>query len=413
MTSAQQTVEDGARFLHEACARLGFDDELTRIIIAPSREIHVELPLRRDDGSLRRYSGYRVQHHNALGPYKGGLRFHPTVNLEESRWLACLMSLKTALVEVPFGGAKGGVDCDPHELSREELQRLTRYYVRKLHRNMGPYTDIPAPDVGTNAQVMAWLHDEYSIIYGFSPAAVTGKPLLIGGSQGRDSATGVGTAIVMNEYAQHLAGTLEGALVVIQGFGNVGRHLAMNLKTRGARVLAVSDSKGGIFNPDGLDIDRLAAHKDATGSVAGLAGAEPVSESDLLQLDCDYLVPAALGGVIASANAHAIRARVIVEAANNPLTYEADAILSQRGVTILPDILVNAGGVIVSYYEWVQNLQQMPWSAERVQEELTQKLHTTCNQVFAVATGKACSYRAAAYDLAVKRLHDAICMTIF
>lgn len=411
--ASPETIQDTHSFLNDTCKSLDIGDELKSILIAPSREIRVELPLKRDDGSYSHFSGYRVQHHNALGPYKGGLRFHPDVTLEESRQLACLMSLKTALAGLPLGGAKGGIDCDPHDLSRDELQRLTRYFVRKMHHNMGPNTDIPAPDIGTNAQVMAWIQDEYSVLYGFSPAAVTGKPVLIGGSQGRESATGDGVGIVMNEYAIHRAEILDGGTAVIQGFGNVGLHTALDLARRGMKILAISDSRGAVHDSEGLDIGKLVAHKAATGAVTGFANSDTISDNELLGIECDYLIPAALGNTITAKNAKSLRARVVAEAANNPISYEADPILTEQGIVVLPDILVNSGGVIVSYYEWVQNLQQMPWPASRVSEELTKTLQASCNQVFAIETGKHCGFRAAAYEVAVERLRDAICMTIF
>jgi glutamate dehydrogenase (NAD(P)+) len=407
-----QTCADGTRFLLDACRRLEVGEELTSILISPSREIQVDLPIRRNDGSIAYFSGYRVQHHNALGSYKGGLRYHPDVNLEELRWLACLMSLKTALVQLPLGGAKGGINCDPHSLSRSELQQLTRYFVRKMHRSLGPNLDIPATDVGTNQQVMAWIHDEYSVIYGYSPAAVTGKPVLIGGAPGRESATGQGVGIVMHEYAQHRAEQLDEKTVVIQGFGNVGRHAAIDLNARGMRIVAVSDSHGAVCNPEGLSIQDLEQHKDATGSIASFGDAEPISHDALFGIDCDYLVPAALGRDIDAACARRISAAVIVEAANNPMTYEASCVLETRGIAVLPDILANSGGVIVSYFEWVQNLQQMPWTQDRISTELHAKLQDACTRVFTVETGKACGFRAAAYDVAVTRLRDAICTTM-
>ena len=400
---------DGMRFLLEACQDLNIDADLTSILMACSREIKVDLPIRRDDGTLTHFSGYRVHHHNALGPYKGGLRYHPDVNIEEFRWLARLMSLKTSLVGLPLGGAKGGIDCDPRLLSRKELQQLTRYFVRKVHRDIGPNLDIPAPDVGTNAQIMAWIHDEYSTIYGFSPAAVTGKPIQIGGAIGRETATGYGVAIVMEEYAKHQAEALEGATVVIQGFGNVGRHAARALAKKGARIVAVSDRGGAVFKEGGLDIDAVCAHKDRTRSVAGVVGAESIAAATLFALDCDYLVPAAIGHDIDVAEAKLISARVVVEAANNPTTYEAAQVLMEKGVVVLPDILVNPGGVIVSYCEWVQNLQQVQWSEQRVADELSARLQDACARVLAVETGRGCGLRNAAYAIAITRLKDAIC----
>lgn len=404
---------DGIRFLKDACRRLDIDPELTGILISPSREIRVELPIRRDDGSITHFSGYRVQHDNALGPYKGGLRYHPNVTIEELRWLACLMSLKTALVQLPLGGAKGGIDCDPRLLSSTELQQLTRYFVRKMHRNFGPNIDIPAPDVGTDPSVMAWFHDEYSVLYGYSPAAVTGKPVLIGGCEGRESATGEGVGIVMHEYAKHRAEQLEDRTAVVQGFGKVGLHAALDLESRGMRVIAVSDSRGAIQNSNGIDIEKLIRHKEETGSVAAFTEAESISHADLFTLDCDYLVPAAVGGDVTEAVAQEISAKVVVEAANNALSYEASKLLEANGITVLPDILVNSGGVIVSYFEWVQNLQQTRWKRDHVSAELQATLQNACTRVFALETGKKCGFRAAAFDIAVSRLRDAICTIMF
>ena len=404
---------DGLRFLIDACQRLELDAEMTEILAASSREIKVDLPIRGDDGSITHFSGYRVQHHNVFGPYKGGLRYHPDIGLEDLRWLACLMSLKTALMELPLGGAKGGIDCDPRVLSRSELQQLTRYFVRKIHRNIGPYLDIPGPDAGTDAQVMAWIQDEYSVLYGNSPGAVTGKPVLLGGSEGRDSATGRGVALIMNEFAKHRAEELTGLSASIHGFGNVGRNAAFDLKARGMRIIAVSDSHGAVYNQTGLDIERLAQHKDATGTVTGFTEAEAFSHHDLLTLECDYLIPAAIGRDIDEGLAGKIAARVVVEAANNPTTYAAHRMLEERDIVVLPDILVNAGGVIVSYFEWVQNLQQVTWSADRVSTELASKLQKACARVFAVETGRGGGYRSSAYEVAITRLKQGICTAMF
>lgn len=402
-----------AKFLKEATDSLGYGQQEFLLLSGVSREIRVELPLQRDDGSIEIFYGYRVQHHNALGPYKGGLRYHPTVDIETIRQLACLMSLKTALVELPLGGAKGGIDCDPKQLSRRELQSLTRYFTQKIHRDIGPNLDIPAPDVGTNAQVMAWIQDQYSSIYGYSPAVVTGKPVHIGGSAVRESATGRGVAIVINEYARHRAEELRGKTAVIQGFGEVGRHAAIDLQERGVAILAVSDSRGGITNKDGLDISSLIEHQKEAGTVVGFEGADPIDRDKVLELRCDFLIPAALGGVIDKSLAKKIKAEIVVEGANAPTTYDGDAILRERGITVLPDILANAGGVIVSYFEWVQNIQQLPWNDERVAEGLLAKLGFACENVFAVATGQDCSCRAAAYQIATKRLKDALWTTSF
>ena len=339
---------------------------------------------------------------------KGGLRFHPTVNMKEAHTLAALMSLKTALVKVPFGGAKEGINCDPRSLSRRELESLTRTFVQKIHRGIGPNLDIPAPDVGTNDQVMAWIQDEYSKIYGYTPGVVTGKPILIGGSEGREEATGSGVAMVMHAHARHQAQSLDGKTVVIQGFGNVGTFAARAFHGFGMKVIAISDSKGGIHDENGLDLEAICQHRDAGGRVSTYEGAEKISNEDLLKLSCDYLVPAAMGGVIDEKIAAKIKAAVVVEAANSPTTFTGDKVLAGRGIPVLPDILANAGGVIVSYFEWVQNMQQMPWEKEKVIEQLSAKLSKAADHVFAVATGKECSYRQAAYLIATQRLRDAV-----
>ncbi len=395
-------------FLFDACQRLGYEDSAYEVLLIASREIRVELPLRKDDGSVVVYNGYRCQHHNSRGPYKGGLRYHPDVNLADVRGMACLMTLKTSLVDLPLGGAKGGIDCDPSTLSRRELETLTRKFVEKMHRNIGPNLDIPAPDIGTNAQVMAWIQDEYSKIYGYTSAVVTGKPVGNGGSQGREEATGRGVAIVLAEYAAHLGESLAGKTVAIQGFGNVGSHAASILHEMGLKIVAVSDVKGGVHRPGGLAIPKLLAHNKKTGSVVGFPGAEAVSNEAVLTMPCDFLVPAALGGVIHQGNARQVHAKVIAEAANGPVTNPGNTILQKRGVAVLPSILVSAGGVTVSYFEWVQNLQQFSWSLETVNERLQQRMVTASTAVFRLADEQKCSYREAAYQIATARLKDAL-----
>lgn len=413
MNQTTSQASDNARFLAEAAKHLGYGEQEVRLLAGLSREIRVELPLQRDDGSFEIFFGYRVQHHNALGPYKGGLRYHPSVNLEEMRWLACLMSLKTALVELPLGGAKGGIDCDPKQLSRRELRSITRYFVQKMHRNIGPNIDIPAPDVGTDAQVMAWIQDEYSVIYGHTPGVVTGKPELVGGSPGRESATGDGLGVVMHEYARHRADELQGKTAAIQGFGNVGRFAASDLRNRGMLIVAVSDSTGAVHNDAGIDVEALLAHKTETGSVTGFKDAETMEGGALLELPCNYLVLAALGGAVDATGATKVKAEVVVEGANSPVTYDGDKLLRDRGVIVLPDILANTGGVIVSYFEWVQNLQHLPWPREQVQAEMVSRLTNACDHVFALATGQECSYREAAHQIATRRLKEALWVTSF
>jgi glutamate dehydrogenase (NAD(P)+) len=395
-------------FLLDACKKLGYDHSTYEVLLIAAREIRIQLPLRRDDGSVVVFNGYRCQHHNARGPYKGGLRYHPDVNMEDVRGMACLMTLKTSLVDLPLGGAKGGIDCDPSALSPRELETLTRKYVERLHRSIGPNVDIPAPDVGTNAQVMAWIQDEYSKIYGYTSAVVTGKPIETGGSQGREEATGRGVAIVLEEYARHAGEPLGGKTVAIQGFGNVGSHTARILFEMGMNVVAVSDVKGGIYRPAGLPIDRVLGHCQKTGSVVRFPGAQAITNDELLALKCDYLIPAALGGVINQSNARKVRAKVIAEAANAPVTDPANRILWGRGVTILPSILVSSGGVTVSYFEWVQNLQQFSWDLETVRARLREKMVAASSAVFRLADEQKCTYREAAYQIAARRLKDAL-----
>lgn len=407
LPSQKMELHGNFLFLREACETLGYSDQVFDFLSGASREFRLQLPLLRDDGSLQIFYGYRVQHHNALGPYKGGLRYHPTVNMDDTRVLAALMSLKTALLKVPFGGAKGGVNCEPRSLSRRELESLTRIFVEKIHRGIGPNLDISAPDVGTNAQVMAWILDEYSKIYGYSPGVVTGKPILIGGLEGREEATGTGVSIVMDQYARHHAESLEEKTVAIQGFGNVGLYAAKALHGYGTKIIAVSDSKGGVFDESGLDVDALCRHCESGGRVSAYSEAKSITNDELLKLPCDYLIPAALGGVIDEVVARKIKAKVVVEAANSPTSFVGDMILMEREIAVLPDILVNAGGVIVSYIEWVQNMQKMPWERYQIDEQLTRKLSRASEHVFAVATGKECSYRQAAYLIATERLRNA------
>ncbi|MGI9289015.1 MAG: Glu/Leu/Phe/Val family dehydrogenase [Pseudomonadales bacterium] len=396
------------RFLLRACERLGYDAVVYELLLTASREIRLQLPVRKDDGSFVIFNAYRVQHHNARGPYKGGLRYHPTVHMEDVRGLACLMSLKTALLELPLGGAKGGIDCNPASLSERELEQLTRKFVEKIHRNIGPTEDIPAPDVGTNAQIMAWIQDEYSKVYGYSPAVVTGKPVVTGGSQGRKEATGFGVCMAIEAYSEYYKQALDHSTVVIQGFGNVGRYAALHLQALGAKIIAVSDSQGAIVNQDGLDIGAVVRHKEAVGTVVGTDGADILDSATLVAMPCDYLVPAALGNAINSGNVDTINAKVVAEGANAPVSWTASDILEQRGVKVIPDILANAGGVTVSYFEWVQNLQHVSWPLDKIRELLRDKMNTACTSVFKLADEEQVQLRDAAYQIATERLKEAI-----
>jgi len=396
------------RFLERACQQLGYDEAVFKLLLTASREIKLELPLRRDDDSLVIFNAYRVQHHNSRGPYKGGLRYHPAIDMDESRGLACLMTLKTALVDVPFGGAKGGIDCDPRTLSLRELETLTRHFVERVHRNIGPNLDIPAPDVGTDSRVMAWIQDEYSKIYGFSPAVVTGKPIVTGGSCGREEATGRGVSVALARFLEGHGDSLEGKAVAIQGFGNVGSHTAQCLAALGAKVVALSDSRGGILSRSGLPVDEVLHQSRSTGTVTGFPGATPISNEELLACECDILIPAALGSVIDRRVADHVQAQLVVEAANGPVTSQGAQRLAHRGIRVLPDILANAGGVIVSYFEWVQNLQQFSWTLEDVRARHDQRMHKAVDHVVDEAKHhKGDRYRQAAYRIATQRLKEA------
>ncbi|HSR40977.1 MAG TPA: Glu/Leu/Phe/Val dehydrogenase dimerization domain-containing protein [Longimicrobiales bacterium] len=388
-----------------AARRLRLGEQTQVALKTPFREIMTELPLRCEDGSLRVFRGYRVQHDNARGPMKGGIRYHPEVELDEVRALASLMTWKTAVVSLPYGGAKGGVDCDPSTLSRSDLQRLTRRFTERMHLFIGPNVDIPAPDVNTNPEVMAWIVDEYSKFHGFSPGVVTGKPVEIGGSEGRLSATGDGLAVVTARSLEEEGESVEGATVAIQGFGNVGSHAALALAGRGARVVAVSDVKGGIFQGDGLDVEACVRAVDEAGSVVEYEGPhEEIGNPELLALEVDVLVPAALGGVLTGENAGAVRAGLIVEGANGPTTPAAEQILVERGIRQIPDILANAGGVTVSYFEWVQNAQNTSWDGERVRGELEEVMLRAYDDVSTQAREAEVSMRLAAFMVAVRRV---------
>ena len=391
----------------EAADAIRLEPDIQMLLRTPYRELIVQIPVRMDDGHLELFHGYRVQHNGVRGPYKGGLRFHPDVDLNEVRSLAALMTWKTALVDIPFGGAKGGVTCDPSSMSRHELQSLTRGLTSKIDMALGVYRDIPAPDVNTNAQVMAWIMDEYGKKHGYTPAIVTGKPINLGGSEGREQATGRGTMIIAREACKAIGLPFQGATVAIQGFGNVGSWAAKLFAEEGAKIVAVSDVRGGIHNPRGLDVTALVAHVKQTGSVVGFAGASPVSNEDLLTLKVDMLVPAAMGGVIHRDNANAIDARLVVEAANSPITPRGDEVLRSRGIPVVPDILVNAGGVTVSYFEWVQNLQQFHWDLTTVNSELERRMMKAWKLVHAMHVERKVPLRIAAYCVAIEKVAEA------
>jgi glutamate dehydrogenase (NAD(P)+) len=387
--------------------RLG--DEAVAVLSGTFRELRVQVPVRRDAGDLDVYIGYRVQHNGARGPYKGGIRYHPSADIEEVRALASLMTWKTALVDVPFGGAKGGIQVDPTGMSRTELERMSRRYFGQIGHIIGPTRDIPAPDMNTNAQTMSWFMDEYGRKHGHTTQIVTGKPLALGGSRGREAATGRGVVAVTGEASRDLElGRPDELTMVVQGFGNVGSWAARLAHEQGTKVLAVSDVRGGTFVGDGIDVEKLVEHVSRTGSVVDFPGSEPVDNETLLTLECDVLVPAALGEVITHHNAEDLRCRMVVEAANHPVTPMADAILADRGVHVLPDILANAGGVIVSYFEWVQNNQEISWDEDDVNARLERKLSLAWRQCRDfMEAGPEMTLREAAFALAVSRVVEA------
>jgi glutamate dehydrogenase (NAD(P)+) len=371
--------------------------------------VAVDVPIRMDDGRLEVFRGYRVQHNGARGPCKGGVRFHPEADEDEILGLATTMTWKTALLNIPFGGAKGGVQVMARSLSQRELEAITRQFTRRIALLLGPYRDIPAPDMNTNQQVMAWMLDEYSAKYGYTPAAVTGKPVALGGSLGREEATGRGVMYIMQDYSRDYDIPIKDSRVVIQGFGNVGAHLALFLHEQGAKVLAVSDVYGGLHDDKGLDIPALFEHTYVRRNpVAEFGRGDILQNDDIWKISCDWLVPAALGSVITKEkNANTIDCKVVVEAANSPTTPIADKILEARGIQVLPDFLVNAGGVVVSYFEWTQNLQQEPWSLERVNSGLRAKMTEGYDDVHTLAEEKGVQWRTAALAIALQRVADA------
>ncbi|MFN2588915.1 MAG: Glu/Leu/Phe/Val dehydrogenase [Actinomycetota bacterium] len=407
VSDAMTPFEAASHFFHRSADRIGLPDHMREVLASSYRELAVQIPIRMDDGRVVVYRGFRIQHNGARGPYKGGIRFHESADLDEVRALAALMTWKNALIDVPFGGAKGGVQCEPGVMSEAELQRLTRRFTGMISHLIGVNRDIPAPDMGTNAQTMAWMMDEYGKKNGYTPGIVTGKPVELGGSPGREEATGRGVVICAREAAKRLGMSFRDARVAIQGFGNVGYWTAALAAEAGAAVVAVSDVAGGTYNPGGLDLARLAEHRREAVSVASFPGGGQVSNEDLLELDCDVLIPAAIHGVIDTANAADVKARLVVEAANGPTTPAADEILRDRGVTVVPDILANSGGVTVSYFEWVQNIQQFRWEIDDVNFQLKKKMTKATAHVFARAEEDETSLRDAAFDIAVERVADA------
>jgi len=409
MSSNMSFLSYVTRQFEEAAQILNLNQGLREVLEKPERSIIVSLPCRMDNGEVKVFTGYRVQHNSARGPYKGGIRYHPDVTLEEVTALAMLMTWKCAVVDIPFGGAKGGIRCDPKSMSRAELERLTRKYTMAIARVIGPYLDIPAPDVYTDAQTMAWIMDTYSKVTNEpTPAVVTGKPIALGGSEGRNEATGMGVAIITREVAKHLGKQLNGSRVVIQGFGNAGYISAKLLQEMGCRIIAVSDSKGGIYSKDQLDVEKVLEHKRRTGSVINYEKAKNITNEELLELECDFLIPAAIENVITAKNADRINASAVIEAANGPTTLDADKILFEKGTLVIPDILANAGGVTVSYFEWVQNLTRTKWSAEEVRANLERKMVKAFEDVMKTVKEYNVNARQAAMIVAVNRVLEAI-----
>jgi len=388
---------------------LGLAPGLRGILRCPQREMSVAFPVKLDDGSTRVFEGFRVQHNLSRGPTKGGIRYHPSVSLDEVRALAMWMTWKCAVANLPYGGAKGAVVVDPKALTPGEIERLTRRYATEISLLIGPEKDVPAPDVGTDAQVMAWIMDTISMHQGYTvPAIVTGKPLNIGGSEGRSDATARGLVYLLNDASRHIGLNLQNARVAIQGFGKVGASTAQFLSGLGATIVAVSDTGGGLFRQSGLDLAPLLEHKRQTGALAGFAGADAITNAELLELDVDVLVPAALSGAITGENAPRVRAHVIVEGANGPLTPAADQILYDQGTFVLPDILANAGGVTVSYFEWVQGLQEFFWTEREVNAQLERVMVNSFQTVLRVAQERRVDMRTAAYLVGVQRVADAV-----
>jgi glutamate dehydrogenase (NAD(P)+) len=408
-TRAHETAWDTALAqLDEAAELMGLAPGVHKVLRSPKRSLSVSVPFRLDDGSVRVCMGYRVHHNVTRGPAKGGIRYYPTVDLDEIKALAMWMTWKCAVAGIPFGGAKGGVAIDPKELSRFELERMTRRYASEILPLIGPERDIPAPDMNTNEEIMSWIMDTYSINKGYSvPGVVTGKPVSIGGSRGRAGATSRGVMYIIFATLKSLGLGVEEVRVAIQGYGKVGGHAAQLLHDAGCQVVAVSDIEGGLYRDRGLDPEAINRHKREAGTVAGFPGAEAITNDELLEVDCDVLVPAAIEGVITTRNADATKARVICEAANGPITFEADKILCDRGVFVVPDILANSGGVTVSYFEWVQDIQAYFWSDEEVNDRLRQIMERAYGEVHTLARDKGLTLRQAAHWIGVGRVAEA------
>ncbi|WP_025848583.1 Glu/Leu/Phe/Val family dehydrogenase [Paenibacillus ehimensis] len=401
-------LERTQQVIKKALEHMGYAESFYELLKQPLRLMTVRIPIRMDDGSVRVFTGYRAQHNDAVGPTKGGIRFHPTVTPEEVSALSMWMSIKCGLTDLPYGGGKGGIQCDPRTMSAAELERLSRGYVRAISQIVGPTKDIPAPDVYTNAQMMAWMMDEYSRLREFdSPGFITGKPLVLGGSAGRESSTAKGVTIVLREAAKVAGVELSGAKVIIQGFGNAGGYLAKFLHDAGAKIVGISDAGGALYHPDGLDVDYLLEKRDAFGAVTHLF-ASAISNRELLVQACDILIPAAIENQITEENAAGIQAKIVVEAANGPTTAKATEMLTSRGVLLVPDVLASAGGVVVSYFEWVQNNQGYYWSEAEIHQKLDHILVKAFRGVHQIALESKVDMRLAAYIAGLRKMAEAM-----
>ncbi|MHB9146017.1 MAG: Glu/Leu/Phe/Val family dehydrogenase [Symbiobacteriia bacterium] len=402
-------LESAQHQVKVATELLSLGPDVYEILKEPTRVLCVSIPVRLDNGHIKIFIGYRAQHTDVVGPTKGGVRFHPAVTLDEVKALSIWMTIKCAVLGLPYGGAKGGVVCDPRQMSDRELQRLSRGYIQSIAQFVGPEKDIPAPDVNTNPRVMGWMMDEYSMIKGYNaPGLITGKPMILGGSAGRGEATGRGALITIREAAKRLGLELKGLTAAVQGFGNVGSNTARLLQEAGVRVVGLNDIMGGAYNPEGIDIPAALEFARAHGTVTGMPGTEPITTQDLLTLDVHILVPAALENQITMANADSIRAKIVCEAANGPTTPEASRVMEQRGIFVIPDILANAGGVTVSYFEWVQNMIHYYWTEQEVNEKLEHMMVAAFEHVFNMKQSKAVPMRDAAYMVAVHRIAEAM-----
>ncbi|MBX7115253.1 MAG: glutamate dehydrogenase [Myxococcaceae bacterium] len=401
------TAEATTWYFKKAARIMDVGERIETLLLSPLREITLQVSIELDNGEIRTFPGYRVQHDNSRGPMKGGVRYHPALDIDEARGLASLMTWKTAVVNVPFGGAKGGIAVEPSRLSGKELERLTRKFVDQTQDILGPTRDVPGPDMNTNPQVMAWIMDQYSKYHGHSPAVVTGKPLDLYGSKGRDAATGRGLVFICKQILGDINLPLKGTRFAVQGFGNVGSRAVRLLHEEGAVLVAVADSNGGVKNPRGIDVPALFEHAKKNGGLQGFDGGSPCTGDEVLTADCDVLLPAAIGGTLTRANAAHVRAKIVLEGANGPCTPEADEIFEKKGVLVVPDILANAGGVTVSYFEWVQNLQHVTWEEERVNAELEKAMKDAYERVAQISRNRKLPLRTAAYCLAIGRVGKA------